>query len=204
MFNLSAKALYRQQVVTDLGLRNNISLFPLFDSAGTTRQVVVVSESPARIYLVNWRPGLVTKPILRPLQLNISLQALEEASEDDARAATVWWHFDPWWLLNERSLVDHSAASYLKETNAVKILEKAQSVTFTRDLSRIAMVCRLISPGQWEYNAYEPAMLPERQVASSRASSHAKTGWQLRPFWDRESQDIRGRRPASSLSRSLR
>lgn len=196
MFHLSSKALYRQPVVTDLGLRNSISLFPIFDGAGTTRQLGVVSENPARIYLVNWRPGLVTKRLLRPLQLNISLQALEEASEDEARAATGWWHFDPWWLLTEKNFLDHPATPWLSTTNAAREFKKVSNVFFRRDLSAITTLGGLNTAGQWEYRAYQPSLLPEREVAPPEENTIRATGWRLRPFWDRDGENRRGRHRA--------
>lgn len=185
MFPLPALSLFRRPVDFTDGRRQNITLFPLFEGTGKVKKLVIVSDSPAQISVVDWRPGLVEKPIFSALRVKVPFHTLSDLEAEDAYQATGWWHYDPWWLLTEPHLCEHPATPPLKTTNCVNELgESVTSLSFTRDLSRVALLTQKAGDSI-SYLALAPDRLPERETTEFVLSKSKPGRWVLRPFWAR-------------------
>lgn len=182
MFPLAAAALFRRPLDLEGVRLEQATVFPLFDENGKVYKLVLVVEEPALVALIDWRPGLVSKPFFAPVRLNVRLNSLDDLTAREAHEATGWWHFDPWWLLTEPYLCKHPAAAGLRTTNCVGELEKVASLNFARDLSKVTTISHT-RDGELRVVPFEPGWLPRRTVEATPSS--LRTVWRLRPFWQR-------------------
>ncbi len=185
MFPLSALSLFRRPVDFIDGRRDNITLFPLFEGTGQVKKLVIVSDSPAQVSVIDWRPGLVEKPIFFPVRVKVLFQNLVDVSADEAYQSTGWWHYDPWCLLNESHLCEHPAAPPLRTTNCVDELGgRVSSLSFRRDLSQVALLTENVD-GNIYHRSLDSGRLPEREQVEYSAPKRESGTWVLRPFWAR-------------------
>ncbi|MCA9797067.1 MAG: hypothetical protein KC910_34895 [Candidatus Eremiobacteraeota bacterium] len=182
MFPLAAAALFRRPLDLEGVRLEQATVFPLFDEGGKVYKLLLVVEEPALVALVDWRPGLVSKPFFGPVRLDVRLGSLDDLTAREANEAAGWWHFDPWWLLTEPHLCKHPSAAPLRTTNCVDELEKVVSLNFARDLSKVTTITR--SPGEGvQVLPFEPGLLARRTVEA--VATNRRTAWRLRPFWQR-------------------
>ncbi|MGE0493017.1 MAG: hypothetical protein AB7S38_27645 [Vulcanimicrobiota bacterium] len=182
MFPLAAAALFRRSLELEGVRLDQATLFPLFDETGKVFKLLLVVEEPVLVALIDWRPGLVSKPFFGPVRLGVRLNSLDDLTAREANEATGWWHFDPWWLLTEPHLCKHPSAAQLRTTNCVNELEKVTSVNFARDLSMVTSLGHT-RDGELRVVPLEPGWLPRRTVEATPSSR--RTVWRLRPFWQR-------------------
>lgn len=179
---LPAAALYRQTFDFNDGRAMQTTVFPLFDGQGKVQKLVIITEESAQIFCVGWRPGLASKPLFRPVKLDVYLGSLDDMNSCEAWQLSEWWHFDPWWLLSEEHLKNHPAAAALKSTNAVTEMEGIPSIQFTRDLAAVRWISVQTSEGT-VLRDFDPTLLPPR--AESAGPKSLRGAWRLRPFWER-------------------
>ncbi len=164
------------------------SLFPLFDGDGATQTLMVTSGSNGRIALVDYTPGMFTRRLLGPHELDLRTNDLRDAQLFDAERLNSLWHFDPWWELGNGRYADHPTVPALKTTNIPGFEQDWRSVWFDHTLGRASWV-KSGKGDSVELRRFTSALLTraeqrrERDVAHASATSAARTSWRLRPFW---------------------
>ena len=186
MFPVSAKKLVQAAVMTKEGRKEGVTLFPLFTATGAVRQLVIVTQGPGKVSIVDWQQGLVFKPWIGPLVLNLSLRDLKAAEVEEARLATEYWHFDPLWLLAVGDLAQNRATPHLRASNLVAIETTLQGIMFRYDLSQVSWATEPTAEGVQLRNLSANPFPEPRMVPAEREKPLARSGgWVLRPFWER-------------------
>lgn len=182
MIPLYTRALFRVPLDFSDTRMDKGSIFPLFDGEGTVHKLCIVEEETAQIFATPWRPKLVGKPLFRPIRLDLSYSALEDLTAREGYEVTGWWHYDPLWLFSEEHLKNHPATPPIKLTNAANELKDIVSLSFSRDLSRVKWMTKIVPEGK-QLLPYDPTVLPPRTESPEEAVSDV--GWRLRPFWEK-------------------
>ncbi len=77
MFPLAGAGLLRQPSRLLNGELAKATLLPMFDQQGQVEQLLLVDHDSQSLTLLNWKPGLVEKPLLRVVRLKITTVALD-------------------------------------------------------------------------------------------------------------------------------
>lgn len=177
MFPISQKSLLSRSIRTFDQASKEVALFPLFESNSWVSGVLLVLRETGELSAVRWKPGLIRTPVFGSVSIRAE-ETLTPLHQPDLDWIEPLWHFDPWWLLDDRQFENHWARSVLKTTNAVgSTTESVDMVYFRRDLSRVQFVKEGDSVKKWR-----PDLLPSkpRVPRASRVPHH----WSLRPFWE--------------------
>jgi hypothetical protein len=163
------------------------SLFPLFGGDGRVRALMVTTTRSARITIVAWRPGLFRHRLLGPSRLDL---AATDLLDGDPGAVQDLWHFDPWWVLAGPRYTGHAAVAPLQHTNLPGYAPSISDVLFDGRLERVRLVATgRAADGTASYRRFAPHVLQdaerERRQRPAPATSAARPGWRLRPFWQR-------------------
>lgn len=197
MLPFRQKTLVKRRITFRDKILDMATLFPMFDSRGKVRTLILVDHEGHEIYQMVWSPRLVKVSLFGSVSVKRNFQGLASVTGDDAYRMTDLWHYDPWWLLERVPFDRHEATPGLKETNCVEELVGAVSLYYQRDLSRVAYYYHNTGGGGLELLGLNADSLPERETRqASDLANYPSTspGWELRPFWERKSRKRLGAR----------
>jgi hypothetical protein len=180
---VSARRLHRRTLYVGGARYDDGSLFPLFDTAGRVRHIMIVVPQPAGIYLLPWRPNLLRVPLVGPVRVLTAEALMPLAGTRSVDAVRQLWHYDPWWVLDDDAFTSRRMVDILKRTNSAHHWRHdVKAVYFSRDLSRLTwimkangMMVRIHTHGSQPL----PTRCPEPETATGRR--HAC--WVLDPVW---------------------
>jgi len=110
------------------------------------------------------------------------------------------WHYDPWWVLDERRYARHPDVPVLKATNcAGRLRPGVKMLHYRGNLSRISMVtvrtARSIGLEPWQ-----SAFLPNRETRPTpQWPAFIDLTWQLNPVWRMWSASFKSEHPSADI-----
>lgn len=169
----------------------NVALFPFFGSEGGARGLMILPPTGSEVYWMPIEGGSVyvrwMAPVFRADTAPIPVVVGPEELAEMAR----WWHYDPWWMLDQPRYQGLDGAEILKGTNAAPLLRKQhiRSIIYARDLSRIRWVVARPPGESAEWRRWSTGRLPSRANTGSKStpakarSSGGVRRWRLAPMW---------------------
>ena len=158
---VTARALRRRRLDWPGQSIARATLFPMFDRGGGVHSVLVIAPTSSLIWL--WRLPVSGWRVPWRGPVRFQEATLPRPIEpDDLPGVAALWHYDPWWLLRNEPFARHWATPALYRTNAVNCFaENARSVSFRRDLTRVAWVW-VKSGGELRYRRWSAKMINPR------------------------------------------
>lgn len=180
-FRIPASRLHERALIFNDVQYRQATLFPFFDGEGFVERVLIVDADSSELQSFRIDTTQLRVPFWGPIRA--SGQKLELV-DDAIDLLAPLWHYDPWWLLRAARFESERTVPTLTNTNCADSFdEKPADLLFNARMTKVAKVQFIVPAEHYKNKAFQPGMLPPRELAEPPRSQRESAGWHLDPLW---------------------